>query len=637
MCGICGYYGFNDQALLESMTASLSHRGPDSFGFLRHENMALGHARLSIIDVAGGQQPIENEDQTLAVIHNGEFYNFRELRPELESKGHRFRTKSDTETILHLYEEMGPRCVERLGGMFAVVILDKRKGELFVARDRVGIKPLYYVELPGKFLFASEMKALLRCPEVRTTLNYRAIHDYLALRYVPGPGGMFHEIRKFPAGHYGIVRNGKLTLTRYWEPELYSGPFPNSEEEYLEGFAQRFEKSIQRRLISEVPLGAYLSGGLDSSTIVAAMSKLVSEPIRTFTVGFDYEKDELSNAAETARLLGCRHTEIACRPADVELLPKITWHLDEPLGDPIVIPMYQLAREAKKSVTVVLSGEGADETLGGYVFHKALLRGDQLARYVPSWLRQRLLPGIMGLVPASVFNLAFDYPAALGERGKQKVVDYVPLTGLETLPQAYRHLISLFDDRDTPDLYSAEFAAALRNGNHSKIRAVPVAPTAPFLNHAIHLQFEHWLADDILTKQDKMSMAHGIEARVPFLDHELVEYVLRVPPRLKIRSGQTKLLLRKYAARVLPPAVTSRRKMPFYVPLDKYFGHPSFQQLMDDTLSESAVRNRGLFKPQAVEGLRRSLHAGEFVYLKQAFSLMMLELWFRMAVDRRAE
>src|SRR5262245_53458095 len=288
MCGICGYYGFNDQALLESMTASLRHRGPDSFGFLRHENMALGHARLSIIDVAGGQQPIENEDQTLAVIHNGEFYNFRELRPELESKGHRFRTKSDTETILHLYEEMGPECIKRLAGMFAVVILDKRKGELFIARDRVGIKPLYYVELPGKILFASEIKALLRCPEVQTTLDYRAIHDYLALRYVPGPGGLFQEIRKFPAGHYGIVRNGKLTLTRYWEPELFSGPFPNSEQEYLEGFAQRFEKSIQRRLISEVPLGAYLSGGLDSSTIVAAMSKLVSEPIRTFTVGLAY-------------------------------------------------------------------------------------------------------------------------------------------------------------------------------------------------------------------------------------------------------------------------------------------------------------------------------------------------------------
>ncbi len=635
MCGICGYTGFRDERLLEAMTTSLRHRGPDSFGYLRHENVGLGHARLSIIDVAGGQQPIENEDGSLAVIQNGEFYNFRELREELQARGHRFRTQSDAEVILHLYEEIGPECVKRLIGMFAVVIYDKRKGELFIARDRVGIKPLYYVELPGKFLFASEFKAILRCDEVRTTLDYRAVHDYLALRYVPGPGGMFRELRKFPAGHSGMVRNGKLTLTRYWEPELFSGPFPRSEAEYVEGFAERFETSIRRRLISEVPLGAYLSGGLDSGTIVAAMTKLVSEPIRTFTVGFDYEQDELAQAAETARILGCQHTEVACRPADIELLPKITWHLDEPLGDPIVIPMYQLAREAKKSVTVVLSGEGADEILGGYVFHKALLRGHQMARLIPAWLRQKVLPGLMNLIPARAFNLAFDYPAALGERGKQKVLDFVPLTGLNALPQAYRHLISLFDDRDTPSLYSPHFAQALRSSAPAPNRTLRADARIPFLNQALHLQFDHWLADDILTKQDKMSMAHGIEARVPFLDHELIEYVMRVPPRLKVHRGDTKVLLRKYAARMLPAAITARRKMPFYVPLHKHFREPAFAQMMADTLSDDAVRNRGLFRPEAIQKLRRSLHAGEFVYLKQVFSLMMLELWFRMAVDRR--
>jgi asparagine synthase (glutamine-hydrolysing) len=618
------------------MTTSLHHRGPDSYGYLRHGDMALGHARLSIIDVAGGQQPIENEDRSLAVIQNGEFYNFRELREELQGRGHRFRTKSDAEVILHLYEEMGPECVKRLIGMFAVVILDKRKNELFLARDRVGIKPLYYVELPGKFLFASEFKAILRCNEVPTTLDYSAVHDYLALRYVPGPGGMFRELRKFPAGHYGTVRDGKLTLKRYWEPELYAGPFPKSDAEYVEGFAERFETSIRRRLISEVPLGAYLSGGLDSSTIVAAMSKLVAEPIRTFTVGFDYEQDELAQAAETARALGCRHTEVACRPSDIELLPRITWHLDEPLGDPIVIPMFQLSQEAKKTVTVVLSGEGADETLGGYVFHKALLRGNQLASVVPAALRQRVLPALMSLVPAGAYNLAFDYPAALGRRGKQKVLDFVPLTGPSALPRAYRHLISLFDDRDTAALYSPHFAQLVRANAAAPRSDHPADARAPFLNKALHLQFEHWLADDILTKQDKMSMAHGIEARVPFLDHELIEYVMRVPPRLKVHRGVTKVLLRKYAARLLPAAVTARRKMPFYVPLERHFREQSFQQMLADTLSDEAVRNRGLFRLEAIQKLRRSLHAGEFVYLKQAFSLMMLELWFRMAVDRRA-
>lgn len=634
MCGIAGYMGFRDDTLLEAMTTSLQHRGPDGYGYLRDEDVGLGHARLSIIDVAGGRQPIENEDGTLAVIQNGEFYNFRELRDELQTRGHRFRTHSDAEVVLHLYEEMGPACVTRIIGMFAFVIYDKRKRELYIARDRLGVKPLYYTELPGKFLFASESKALLRCPEVRTTLDYGAIHDYLALRYVPGPGGMFQEIRKFPAGHYGIVRGGKLSLTRYWAPELHAGPFPGTDAEYLEGFAERFETSIRRRLVSEVPLGAYLSGGLDSSTIVAAMAKLVDEPIRTFTVGFDYAQDELAQAAETARLLGCRHTEVACRPADIELLPKIAWHLDEPLGDPIVIPMYQLAHEAKKSVTVVLSGEGADETLGGYVFHKALARGQQLAQVVPAALRKSLLPGLMSLVPASVYNLAFDYPAALGQRGKQKILDFAPLTGLDALPQGYRHLISLFDARDTPTLYSDAFLARLREQAPAPAPR-RLDPSVPFLNHALHLQFDHWLADDILTKQDKMSMAHGIEARVPFLDHELVEYVLRIPPRLKIHGGQGKVLLRRYAERLLPPAVTARRKMPFYVPLEGYLREPAFQRMIADTLSDEAVRHRGLFRPEAVRRLRQSMHAGEFVYLKQAFSLMMLELWFRMAVDRR--
>src|SRR6185436_14314605 len=361
----------------------------------------------------------------------------------------------------------------------------------------------------------------------------------------------------------------------------------------------------------------------------------VSEPIRTFTVGFDYEHDELAQAAETARILGCQHTEVACRASDIELLPKIAWHLDEPLGDPIVIPMFQLSREAKKSVTVVLSGEGADEILGGYVFHKALLRGHQMASLVPAWLRRNILPGLMNLIPAGAYNLAFDYPAALGQRGKQKVLDFVPLAGLSALPQAYRHLISLFDERDTPSLYSAHFAQALRANAPAPNRHARTDTRVPFRNHELHLPFDHWLADDILTTQAKLSMAHGIEARVPFLDHELIEYVMRVPPRLKVHRGETKVLLRKYAARMLPAAVTARRKMPFYVPLEQHFRAPAFQNMMADTLSDDSVRNRGLFRPEAIQKLRQSLHAGEFVYLKQVFSLMMLELWFRMAVDRR--
>jgi len=635
MCGICGFSGFRDDALLRTMMDALRHRGPDAAGELITDSASLGHRRLSIIDVSGGRQPIGNEDDTVSVICNGEIYNYRELRAELIARGHTFRTQSDTEVIVHLYEERGPACVEKLSGMFAFALWDSRRRRMFVARDRMGIKPLYYLEHGGRFLFASEMKSLLHYRGVDPAIDVAAVHRYLALRYVPGPGTMFDCIRKFPAGTHAVVEDGNSTFTRYWEPIVRSGPFDRSDDDYLEEFAERFERSIRRRLISDVPLGAYLSGGLDSGAIVAAMSKLTNEPVRTFTVGFDYEHDELGEAAQTARLLGCRHTEIACGVNDIEHLARIVWHLDEPIGDAIVIPMYLLAKEAKKQVTVVLTGEGADETLGGYLFHRALLLGGRLARTVPRLVRQAVMLPALRASPAAALNLAFDYPASLGARGKLKVIDFARLVGDEHLPEAYLHLISLFDRRDTADLYSDGFASAV-NGIALGVRMVGGDnAAAPFLNRALHLQFDHWLPDDILMKQDKMSMASAIEGRVPFLDHELVEFTLGLPPRMKIRGKRSKHILRRYAERLLPEETTSRRKKPFYAPFEKYLEHPMFLDILDDTLSAKTVRERGLFRPAAVAALRDATRAGDFVHAKQVFSLVVLELWFRMAVDRR--
>jgi asparagine synthase (glutamine-hydrolysing) len=634
MCGICGYLGIADTGLLEDMIGSIVHRGPDSAGHYQGEGIGLGIRRLSIIDVAGGDQPIENEDGNLVIVFNGEIYNYQPLMEELLAKGHRFKTRSDTEVVLHLYEEMGPACLSRLNGMWGLAIWDKRRRRLFLARDRLGVKPLYYVQLGDKFLFASEFKAILRYEGWQPTLDPRGVHDYLALRYVPGPGGMFRELRKLPAAHFAIVENGRLTLTRYWEPECYAGPFPRRDEEYLEEFAEQFERSVRMRLISEVPLGAYLSGGVDSGTIVAVMARLLDQPVRTFTVGFDYQHDELAEAADTAKRLGCRHTEVSCRAEDVNLLPKIVWHLDEPLGDPIVIPMYQLAHEAKRQVTVILAGEGADETLGGYLFHRALLSGHRLASAVPALLRRAFLQPAVALAPASLLNLAFDYPATLGARGKLKVFDFLGLLEPGQLPEAYRHLISLFDPRDTADLYTDDFRASL-GGSPPASTGAPNGDHVPYLNRIIDLQFPDWLPEDILMKQDKMSMASGIEARVPFLDYQLVEYLLRVPPRLKIRGGTNKSLLRQYAARYLPEAAATRRKMPFYVPLDNFLGDKYFREMVGETLSDRAVRERGVFRPESVARLRGASGQGDFLYGKQLFSLVMLELWFRMAVDRR--
>ncbi len=619
------------------MTTVIQHRGPDSAGYFREGAVGLGHRRLSIIDVEGGQQPLYNEDESLVLIANGEIYNYRELREALLQKGHRFRTKSDSEVLLHLYEDHGPDMMSRIHGMYAFAIYDQKRGQLFLARDRLGIKPLYYTTPEGRLLFSSEMKSLLCYRELETTLVPSAVHDYLALRYVPGPGGMFEEILKLPAGSWALFAGGHLQIERYWEPALHADVDDRSEAELLDELDQRFQTSIERRLISDVPLGAYLSGGLDSSVIVAAMARGSSKPVRTFSVGFDYAHDELEAAAATAELLGCEHTEIPCTADDIELLPKLVWHLDEPLGDPIVIPMYQLARVAKQSVTVVLSGEGADEIMGGYLFHKALLFAHRFSRVVPGFARRGLVRPALGLTPSRLLNVAFSYPADLGKRGKQKLVDFMGFLEPGQLPSAYRHLISLFDDRDVASLYTPDFRASLGADSTWPEWEEAAGSNAPFLNRTLHLQFAHWLADDILTKQDKMSMASAIEARVPFMDHELVEFALRIPPKHKIRGLTSKYLLRRLGQRLLPEEVIKRPKMPFYLPLENYAQHPAFQAMIHDALSERRVRERGIFEPKAVAKIRDRLQTGEFIYVKQVFALVVLELWLQMAVDSRAE
>ena len=634
MCGICGFVGPSHPGALQAMTASIAHRGPDDEGLFEAPGIGLGVRRLSIIDIAGGHQPISNEDGSLTIVFNGEIYNYATIREELLGRGHRFSTRSDTEVILHLYEDFGPEALTRLNGMFAIAIWEHRSRRLFLARDRLGIKPIYIAELPNNsFLFGSELKALLRSDSWQPTVDLGAIHDYLALRYVPGPGTLFHQVAKFPAGHYGYVdERGHLTLTEYWSPPLFAGPFHRSDGDYLDEFAELFEQSVSRRLVADVPVGAYLSGGIDSGTIVAAIAQAADHPPRTFTVGFDFAYDESTMARDTANLLGTQHSEVTCSQSDVGLLPHLVYHLDEPLGDPIIIPMYRLAEEARRSVKVVLAGEGADEILGGYLFHRALLTGGRVGRLLPSAIRNHLVAPLVEHMPLNLLDRFFDYPAALKGRGRLKVADVVRRLGPDQLPDAYRHLISLFDDRDTAELYGPRMTEMTHPGPMDRTPGVP----APLLNRIIDLQFQHWLSDNILMKQDKMSMAPGIEARVPFLDHELVEFALRLPPRLKIRGATTKLILRRYAERLLPAAAVRRRKMPFFVPWDQFHGTPVFHALVEDTLSESSVRNRGLFRPEAVTALRRQAGEGmDFLYAKQVFSLVVLELWFRMAVDRR--
>ncbi|MEQ9495589.1 MAG: asparagine synthase (glutamine-hydrolyzing) [Deltaproteobacteria bacterium] len=637
MCGIAGFVGFEDAALLERMTESITHRGPDDSGYHRGPDVGLGHRRLSVIDIEGGHQPVYSADRRYVLVYNGEIYNYRELRKELEADGVAFQTQSDTEVLLHLLEREGVSALDRLNGMFAFALWDTQRKRLLLVRDRVGIKPLYYLEHGRRLLFGSETKAVLRYRDVSLSINPIAIHDYLALRYVPGHKTIFEEVRRLPAGHFATWEDGRFEIRRYWSPRPDAAPLRGDTEELYERFESELVAAVRRRLVADVPLGAYLSGGVDSSTIVALMAREGSGAVKTFSVGFDYEHDELTAAAETARQLGCAHTEIACRAEDVALLPDIVRHADEPLGDPIAIPMYQLAREAKKQVTVVLTGEGGDEVLGGYLFHKVLWLGEQYRRFVPGAVQRRFVRPLLDAAPISVLNTAFQYPAYLGERGKQKALDYLDLLNPDQLDPAYRHLMSLFDTRESRDLYSdATYGALERAGAFDGARRISdVSLKEPFFERMLGLSYDHWLPDNMLLRTDKMSMAHAIEARVPFLDHRLIDLCRRLPTHLKMRGLEGKWALRRLAKELELPAVAKRRKMPFYVPVEKYFQQAAFQQMFDDCLSDDAIRRRGLFRPEFIRTLRARMDAKEFLIVKQIFAVLTLELWFREFVDNR--
>lgn len=632
MCGIVGFAGGdrNAEALLSSMTGIIRHRGPDDDGHLIDGDMALGMRRLAIIDVAQGKQPITSDCGRYSIVFNGEIYNFREVRAELEAAGCRFRTHSDTEVILVGYSLWGARCLDRLRGMFTFAILDRRERALFVARDRLGVKPLYYADTGGQWIFGSEIKALLKHPAVGRDVNLAAVDDYLALRYVPGPETLFAGIRKFPAAHYMIWKDGRSSFTRYWRHDALPA-WTGSRAEAQEAFDSLFDEATRIRMISERPVGAFLSGGLDSTAIVTSLRRQFPETLKTFSVGFGWEGDELSIAAATARDLGCHHHEIICTPEDTAHLGRIVWNLDEPVGDGIVLPMYLLSRLASQSVTVVQSGEGADEILGGYFTHRVMKWAALYSQLIPGLIQKGLILPAARAMPASLLNLAFDYPGDLGEAGKRRLIEFLTVLASNSTAEQYRFLISLFTPADKQQLYSQNFAQATE-----ALREVRQDQALLDFNGMLGLQYQHWLPDDILCKQDKMTMAHSLEGRVPFMDHRLVELVSSMPAAFKIGPRHNKLLLRDYLRRHRSTAMARRRKVPFYIPIDKYLESAPLKTMVDELLCERSVRRRGLFRWEAVDRIRQASGRGGFLYGKQVFSLAMLELWYRIFVDDEA-
>ncbi|MEO8082920.1 MAG: asparagine synthase (glutamine-hydrolyzing) [Ardenticatenales bacterium] len=641
MCGIFGFAGFDEPGALARMGLRLRHRGPDDEGFYEHGDVHLGMRRLAIIDVAGGRQPAFSEDGAVAAVYNGEIYNFEELMASLTDRGHRFTTRCDTEVIVHAWEDEGVACVHGFKGMFAFALHDRRDGSLTLARDRTGMKPLYYHWDGARLVFASEIKAILECAHVPRRPNRAAVDAYLALRYVPNPATMFEGIYCLPAGHHLRLVDGRLDVRRWWDVPLSAGPYL-SQSDALDAFDECFERSVRRHMISDVPIGAYLSAGIDSSAIVATMGRL-GAPARTFALGFGAPTDETADARALAERLGCEHTEVICRPEHFELLPKMIWHLERPIGDALILAYYLLAQETSRHVKVVLAGEGADELFAGYSFHKVLLWTERYRRLVPGAFNRRVVAEAVRRAPVDLLDRFFTFPANLGREGRARVADFLAGYDQRGLYGNYTWLRTLFSPADRDALYSDAFRDAPKLDTlaaHEAYQAGrPLADprSAPFLDRLLALQFDDWLQDFALLRQDKSSMAHSLELRLPFLDADLVDLSFRLPRTAKVRGLRDKVIERTWAERVLPPENTRRKKNPFYLPAEFFFDQPSVARLIDATLSPDAVRRRGYFDPQAVAALLGRMADGrEFLVVKQVMALVILELWHQIFIDGQA-
>ena len=638
MCGIYGFAGFKEEGLLDRMGRVIRHRGPDGTG--RYEApdgapFSMGMQRLAIIDLEGGWQPVYNEDRTLAVCYNGETYNYVELRAELEAKGHVFTTHSDTECLVHGFEEWGMAgLLQRMNGMAAFCIYDVRNKELFIGRDRCGQKPLYYTQANGRFLFGSEVKSLLQSQHVTAEPNLAAIDPYLTLRNVPEPATMFKGIFTLPTAHFLHYKlsDNSLSIHRYWEVPLLDARTATykSDDEYFEELEALWNDCVKLCMRSDVPVGAYLSAGVDSSLTVASMTKFSSN-INTYSVGFDSPVDETPAARETAAFLGTKHHEIICQPEDFALLPKIVWHMDRPVGDALLIAFYKLAQGASKDLKVVLGGEGADEAFAGYSFQGVITKVEKMRRKLP------FAPALGSLAfkvtPHALLNKFFTFPADLGSQGKKRVIDFLAKYNGRDLNHNFNALRTLWSQDERHDVYTDQFKHLATEDWMANEKEKD--KNGPFLDRLLKLQYDEWLQDWALIRQDKNTMAHSLEYRLPFLDPRLIELAFKMPAHLKINGKTDKFIERKLADKVFPPHIARRAKIPFYLPVEYFLDKPQFKQLVSDTLNETAVKKRGYFDPKKVAALLDNMHrTREFVYCKQVMSLVVLELWHQVFVDK---
>ncbi len=598
------------------MLTAIFHRGPDEDGRLVDGPLAMGMRRLSIIDLADGQQPIYDESGRYAVVFNGEIYNYRELRKELIGRGHQFKTNSDTEVIVHLFEEHGPACVDDLRGMFGFAVWDHRTQELFIARDRMGIKPLYFTRTADAIVFGSEIKSLLQHPEVNVSLDHQALAAFLSLKYVPAPRTMFAGIESLPPAHCMTIAADQVTIRRYWDVSYEKPATPRTEEQYADELDVHLREAISLRLRADVPFGAFLSGGIDSSVIVAYMSELLNEPVKTFSVGFagGEEADELPYADKVAKHFGCDHHTLVINGNDfVEHAESVLWHLDQPIADQATAATHMVAKLARQHVKMVLTGEGGDELFAGY----ARYVGNQYEKFfrpLPGFAGRMIRGGIDYLPGMRRGKIAL---AALTQRDEAtRLSNWFPMLN----DDAKQRLISdRLREFDTPT--SAYFAQQLERCD----------ATEP-LDRMLHADCNLWLPDYLLLRGDKLTMANSLEARIPLLDQELVKFAAALPANMKLRGKTRKYLLKKVAARYLPDEIIHRRKQGFPIPIDAWMRNEA-KPMVHDLLANDSVARRGLFNPQVVANMLSRHESGTHDYATELWGLMSIEMWMRRFVD----
>lgn len=624
MCGICGKINFNLEAvnedLLWKMTNVLTHRGPDSGKIYIKDNVGLGHRRLRIIDLSeAAAQPMCNENNSIWIVCNGEIYNFFELRKNLEEKGHIFRSKCDTEVILHLYEEKGLDCVKFLRGMFAFAIWDENRKRLFLARDRVGKKPLNYALNDKTLVFSSEIKSLLEDSSIEKQVNLEALNLFLTYSYIPSPHTMFTGIKKLPPAHTLVWDASGMKIERYWNLS-YRDKVNLTEEECAHRVLELLTESTKIRMVSDVPLGAFLSGGIDSSAVVGIMSKLSSRPVKTFSVGFPEKSfNELQYARKVAQIFNTEHKEYIVEYNTVDILPKLVWHFNEPFGDSSAVPTYYLSKMTREAVTVALNGDGGDESFAGYDRYAANILAERY-KFMPT----KLLSSVINSLPGTTSKRSFINRLKKFNEGLNLSKE-----------RRYAYWMSAFSSEAKESLYSAELKNKLKEIDCSEylVNFYNNSDARDFIDATLSVDVNTYLSEDLLVKVDIASMANSLEARSPFLDHKLMEFAASIPSHLKLKGSVSKYILKKSLKDLLPPEILNRKKSGFGVPVGSWFKNELKDYAVQTLLSEGSLK-RGYFRKEAIENLINEHNLNKVDHGHRLWNLINLELWHQVFIDK---